>query len=401
MNNETAKSAIYCFGLALTARIISVILTTATAFNPESAGDAVEFGNYAEMIAFGLRNGNPYSNTPSSVDPTQFLIPLTSVNIYELWGTLLAPFWLLPGPSGFYARLGNALLGALAIYNVYVIARYYHSHQAGFLAALPMIFYPSFVAVHSTLLREAVILFAITTTAQLLIIPSNRRSRLLTYAMAGGLLHVALLLRSDNVFIYASAIGAGLAVYAFESEYISKQSLGVGVILSSAVFIVALPFVRDGVEFLARTRELRAKGRAVYLPEIVPQTVLELGVFSWIGGAYFLYAPFPWMIETIPDLLVGFEGLISICYTLFAVWGIRSLGRKNWPATIALLVGLGVALVLYGVGTANYGTGMRHRQMFLWVVFLFGGIGFSERVRIVWPFSYSSHRSSKTREPST
>ncbi|WP_257299942.1 hypothetical protein [Haloarchaeobius sp. FL176] len=401
MNNETAKSAIYCFGLALTVRIISVILTTATAFNPESAGDAVEFGNYAEMIALGLRNGDPYSNTPSSVEPTQFLFPLTSVNIYELWGTLLSPFWLLPGPSGFYARLGNAFLGALAIYNVYILARYYHSHQAGVLAALPMMFYPSFVAVHSTLLREAVILFVITTTARLLMMPSNRRFRLLTYAMAGGLLHVALLLRSDNVIIYAAAMGAGFVVYALESGFLSKQWVGVGALLSPVLFVLALPFVRDGVDFLARTRELRAKGRAVYLTEIVPQTVLELGVFSWIGAAYFLYAPFPWMIETIPDLLIGAEGLFSICYTIFAVWGIRSLGRKNAPATIGLLVGLGVALVLYGVGTANYGTGMRHRQMFLWVIFLFGGIGFSEHVKIVWPFSDSSHSSGKARDPST
>ncbi|MDB2276717.1 hypothetical protein PM022_19780 [Halorubrum ezzemoulense] len=114
--------------------------------------------------------------------------------------------------------------------------------------------------------------------------------------------------------------------------------------------------------------------------------MIELIAFSWIGAAYFLYAPFPWMIETVPDLLVGVEGLLNIAFTITAIWGVRSLSQKNMPATVGLLAGLAVAVVLYGVGTVNYGTGMRHRQMFLWVIFLFGGIGISEHVRLVWPF---------------
>jgi ABC-type cobalamin transport system permease subunit len=62
------------------------------------------------------------------------------------------------------------------------------------------------------------------------------------------------------------------------------------------------------------------------------------------------------------------------------VWGIRTLARKNKSATVALVVGLVLAIVFYGVGTVNYGTGMRHRQMFTWIIFLFGGIGIAEHV---------------------
>jgi 4-amino-4-deoxy-L-arabinose transferase-like glycosyltransferase len=297
---------------------------------------------------------------------------------------------LLPGPSGFYARLGNALLGAFAIYNVYLIARYYHSQQAGIIAAIPLIFYPSIVAVQTTLLREAMVLFGITTAARLVILSSSQRSRLLTWVIAGGLLHVALLLRSDNIIIYAAAIATGLAVYAATQGYLTRRTVGICLVASPIAFVLSLPVIQDGIEYLTRIRELRASGRTVYLQEIIPQTVPEFAAFSWVGAAYFLYAPFPWMVTTIPDLLVSVEGLISIGFTIAAVWGIRSSEQNNVPATIGLIVGLLIAVVLYGVGTVNYGTGMRHRQMFTWVIYLFGGIGLSERVRFKVPFTQSS-----------
>ncbi|WP_353635041.1 glycosyltransferase family 39 protein [Halobacterium sp. NMX12-1] len=398
---EKTRQALPVFAIAIFVRGIAAVVTTLTTLNPDSTADAVGFGNTAETIARGLREGQPYLYTSGSVDLSQWLFPLGGVDIYTLWGTFLAPFWLLPGPSGFYARLGNAFLGAFAVYNVYLIARYYHSHHAGVVASLPMTIYPSIVAVQSTLLREALVLFGITTAARLLMIPSKRRSRF-SWALAGLALHVSLLLRNDNVVIYAAAIVAALAVYAVQSGYISKRALGIGLSLSPVAFVGSLPVVRDGVKFLAYLREVRAGGRAVYLPEVIPRTILELVAFSWVGAAYFLYAPFPWMIATIPDLLVSIEGVINVAFTVAAVWGVRLLGRKNAHATIGLLVGLAAAVVLYGVGTVNYGTGMRHRQMFLWVIFLFGGIGISEHVRFVWPFEWGrdTFSTSETQTPS-
>ena len=394
--NKRMKQAVPVFAIALAVRVVAAGVTTVTTLNPDSTADAVGFGKTADAIAQGLLEGDPYLYADGSVGLAQFLFPLASSDIYSVWGTFLAPFWLLPGPSGFYARLGNAFLGAFAIYNVYLIARYYHSHQAGVIAVLPMIFYPSFVAVHSTLLREAIVLFGITTAVRLLIFSRQRRSKWFSYTLAAGLLHIALLLRDDNLVIYVAAISAAIAVSLLKSGSVSKRTAGFGLALSPVAFLLSLPLIREGIEFLARTRTLRARGRAVYLPEVVPRTIVELVAFSWVGAAYFLYAPFPWMIETIPDLLVGTEGLVNIGFTIAAVWGVRSLDQKYQYAIVGLLVGLAVAIVLYGVGTVNYGTGMRHRQMFIWVIFLFGGIGISEHVRFVWPLHYGKTTSNRS-----
>jgi hypothetical protein len=373
---------LYAFGI----RIVGVILTTITTINPASKSDAITFGNTAQAIASGIRQGQPYLYTTESLDVAQVLIPVAPAPTDELWGTFLAPFWLLPGPSGFYARLGNAFLAAYAIYNVYLIARYYHSRHAGIITTLPLIAYPSMVAVQTTLLRMSVILFGITTTARILVIPAKRRTSLFNWIIAGSLIHISLLLSTENIVIYTIAIVTAIAVYVAESRGLFIQIVGISSILIPVTFVLFLPVMRSGVEFLARTRKLRAQGRAVYLPDTIPRTVFEFGAFSWIGAAYFLYAPFPWMIETISDLLISIEGMISIFYTAVAIWGVRSFGEKNVSATVGLLLGFMIAVVLYGAGTANYGTGMRHRQMFLWVVFLFGGIGITEHLRIKWPY---------------
>ena len=370
---QDTKLGVQIFAIGFAIRCVAAGITTLTTLNPDSTADAIRFGDSAQAIARGMTEWRPYA------------IPLESIDIYHLWGSFLAPFWLLPGSSGFYGRLGNAFLGAIAIYNVYLIARYYHSHQAGVITSLPMMVYPSFIAVHSTLLREAMVLSMITTVARLLIVTSKRYSYMHAYAVSGIALYIAYILREDNGIIYIVAITSALIVHAVEAGYISKWSVGIAGLFSPFLFILSLPVVRDGVQFLAQTRELRAKGRAVYLPDVIPQSAVELLAFSWIGAAYFLYAPFPWMVETIPDLLISFEWIINIRYTAVALWGVRELGRKNLSATVGLLVGLCVAAILYGVGTANYGTGMRHRQMFLWIIFMFGGIGIAERVTFTWP----------------
>jgi hypothetical protein len=90
------------------------------------------------------------------------------------------------------------------------------------------------------------------------------------------------------------------------------------------------------------------------------------------------------------------EAIISIGFTIAAIWGVRLMGHKNSSATVGLLVGLVVAVTLYGVGTVNYGLGTRQRQMFLWIIFLFGGIGLSNHVKFQWPFSHDWHEADDT-----
>lgn len=359
------RAAVTVFLLAVATRFVGVFLTTVTSLNSYAQADADGFARSAAYIANGLRAGT-YTFHPQSTD------------IYGTWGTFLAPFWVFPGPSRLYARVGMAILGAYAVYNVFVIARAYASLEAAYIAAAPMLLYPSFIFVHSSILREAIVLFGITTAARLLIVPPRKVHPLLGYAIAGGFLWMTLVLRPENQPVFLAILALAVVVkYRAAIKRTLVYYLAVPVAILAAV--LSIPYINRGLEFLNRVRLTRARGRTAYLEDIFPNTIPSALVFSWIGAAYFLFAPFPWMVSQIPDFVASIEGLLNLLFAIASLYGFRTLFHRNTTVAVALAAGLALGAVLYGIANANAGTVVRQRQMMIWVVFVFGGIGIDER----------------------
>jgi hypothetical protein len=290
---------------------------------------------------------------------------------------------MLPGPSGLYARTGMIALGVLAVYNVYAIARYYHSPLAGAIAALPITVYPSFVLAQSSLLREAAVLAGITTTAHLVvrspsILDGRQRTR---GVLAIGALLLATLLRYDNGSVYLLALGIGIGVwYVRHRELDIRRRAVVGGVVGG-IGIAGLIIAPRIVDYLARIHRSRARGRTAYLTETVPTTIPEAILFAPIGIAYFLFTPFPWMVANAMDLVVALEALGNVLFAVAGLWGFRVAWQRDPARTAALLVGFFAASSLYGIANANVGTVVRHRQMFVWVVYVFGAVGFTQQVK--------------------
>ncbi len=366
-NKHIINSALLVFLIILTVRVASVIFTLSTGLNPYAQADIFGFLNAAEIIAEGLREG-VYVDTGYSTTN-------------QRWGTVLAPFLLLPGPSLLYASLVNAILGSVAIYNVYVIARYYHSHRAGIFAIIPLTFFPSIIMLHGTPIREATILFGLTLTARVLLV-RDARSRTVTLGIVMVGLTMATYPRADNLIIYLLAIAVGIVVYMYRVNLLREFHIYLGITFTAFVLVLMREYIYSGFAYLAHLRSVRARGRTAFLPDVVPTTIPEIIAFAPIGMAYFLFAPFPWMIENWQDFVVSMEGVVTFGFLLAAPFGVRRMYHRSPDGTLGLLAGFSVAVLLYGFGTGNIGTGVRHRQMFTWIIFLFGGIGIADHIRL-------------------
>lgn len=341
--------------------------------NPYSHGQAITHAHraaeFAEMIvAFNL----DYSFTSTT----------------DRWGLLLLLFWLLPGPSGLYAQIGIALLGTIAIFNVYLICEHFYSQQAGLLASIPLSIFPTYVFMHSVVQREAMIFFAITSAYVLVFLPNRHISKPYNYVFTSLLLFIVGYLRLPNFPILAMITITLLAVWGLRSDHVSTPTgiAGIGsIFILGSIFIISLinrliVNINDLPNYIGELRKRRARGRAVYLPEMFPSSWLEIIIFSWIGAIYFLFAPFPWHIEEISDIIGVIESTIGIGFAIFAFYGVKTMKyRSNWAA-LTLVVGILFFSVSYGLGTANYGTATRHRQVIVWAVFVLGAIGFSSKV---------------------
>lgn len=365
--NSYKNTVPYLLLFIISIRLVAVAVTITTGQNPYAQADIFDFIASAEQIATGLERGEYVRVERSST--------------YQRWGTFLAPFWLLPGPSLVYASVANALVGSFAIYNVYVISRYYHSRYAGVLTAVPLALYPSIVMVHATPIRDTFILFGITVAARTLLVPS-RQNRIWKLSIAAIGLALATLHRPNNIIIYAIAIGAGTLVHAYRSKLLRKSQAHLSGVVGFISILVFVEHIQKGILYLAELRARRARGRTAYLVDVYATKIPEAIAFSWVGMAYFLFTPFPWMISAVSDFVVGIEALGNLFFALASPLGFRVLFHRNPAGAVGLGVGLLVGVVLYGFGTANVGTAVRHRQMFLWAIFLFGGIGIVEHIRI-------------------
>lgn len=355
--------------LALFCRLI-VVLFSYLRVNPYSQADTIHYPVHAARIA---------SNLAVGVMPT-----LNLKNVYDIWGLFLSPFWLLPGPSGLYARVILAAASVVAIYNVYVIGTRYHSRQAGLLATLPLAFYPSFVLVHATLHREAAILLGLTTVLRLLVAAGESVSLRFRVVVSVICLAGTTTLRPENVVLYVLALGVGVGVLVATRYERLKLAAGTSVVASVINVVAFRDVISNGVTYLAGIHRHRARGRTAYLVGVVPDNVFELAALSWIGAGYFYFSPFPWMIHTLSDAVAGVEAFMNLAYGIAAIGGLRYMLRQDTPTTVGLVVSFAVASVLYGVADANVGTAVRHRQMFVWVVYLFGAVYVSERIRLVY-----------------
>mgnify|MGYP001455787764 CR=1 FL=1 len=86
---------------------------------------------------------------------------------------------------------------------------------------------------------------------------------------------------------------------------------------------------------------------------------MDVVVKGPIRVLYFLFAPFPWMIRDVVDLL----GLIDSClyaYFIMIMWRMRHTIKQDFP-TLSLAIALIAIVFVFGLAVGNYGTAIRHR----------------------------------------
>ena len=80
---------------------------------------------------------------------------------------------------------------------------------------------------------------------------------------------------------------------------------------------------------------------------------------------YFLYSPFPWDVKRTVHL-IGLVDVILVIYLTFCIWEFR---MQIWqrPETRFLLLILLTFIFIYGVGSSNFGTSIRHKSKFIFI----------------------------------
>ncbi|WP_158298068.1 hypothetical protein [Macrococcoides caseolyticum] len=163
----------------------------------------------------------------------------------------------------------------------------------------------------------------------------------------------------------------------------SKIKILTKVIFSSTLFLVfaSLLIVSNDtkLQILDKGREDVEMYRTDYIIS-KPSNIIEYPIYIIKKSYYLLAKPFVMDIKGIPDLIAYAEKLLYVVPLILALIFYKRL-IKNKPIIILIFFCLFLSIV-FGIGTENYGTGIRHREKFVFLLYIIPFYILSEKRRV-------------------
>lgn len=171
---------------------------------------------------------------------------------------------------------------------------------------------------------------------------------------------------SPRALMFAACLVVGVAggllgVAKFRSRINGASALQA--LFSSQALAAARQYREGGMEIEAR---------ATYGVSLEIDSPQALAKSSSLIMVYYMFAPFPWQVQTPVDLYGFAEAVMRMLLIAAALktW----LKLRGTPRRIAtLLLGMyAMAVAMWAIGTVNYGTALRHHYTTTWILFLLG-----------------------------
>lgn len=282
---------------------------------------------------------------------------------------LQAILYLLFGENYYVVSAFNSLASVLIAIPIIAIARelYPESVKSTNLLAVLILFLPIPLVQLSLPLRDAVGLLLFFTLLALIVFAFERDTEWAIPAVP--LWASVYLLRSELAYLVLLGAFAMIVTRVAQAQDVELKSLTViGGIVGIAGF--GLFGYRYSVDSLARVVEARASGDAAYLEGFTYTSWFDVAISAPVRALYFQYAPFPFHVSDVFDLVPALMLPVLVVLTIAAY---RSLLEANPNVSIAALlltIYLG-GIVGYGLIDSNFGTTIRHRVPFVFLLALF------------------------------
>lgn len=295
---------------------------------------------------------------------------------HELYKVYMALLYYYVGHSPLMIQVLNAFFGTLIIVVVWNLARFLGARARSALQAAWIIaLFPSMILHSGMLLREVMItLPLIVGVYQLAVWHRYRRPN--NAVKSGGAFLVSMAFHS-GAFAMILALTVWLA-----GSWIKALASGRGRLLlrNSAALALCVGVVafatntgwgmskfrrleiRD-LSSLAKEQDYGAKDRTAYLEDLRADNLAALAIQSPVRVVYFLFAPFPWMISGVRDVIGFADGLLFMVLSWTLLRG-REVLRRN-PTALLVVALLTAMTFTFALGVSNYGTAFRHRSKML------------------------------------
>lgn len=352
------------------------IFANNSAFAATFWGDSGQYDYAGGQLALKWR-GEPV------VDPRL----ATAISGYG-WAYFVASVYFLFGRNQLLVQLVNGMIGGVTVLVIYAIAKGLFDRQVARWSALFMGFFPQMVFWSAGMYKDSAVLLCIA-VAMYAVLELRRR---LTPGLVLLLVCAVLVLMALRFYIAYFVLFATVATFLF-----SQQRGLIGTLFVYAVLLLAiggaLQFViREEsiaqqtsymtLERLQITREDQARwGRSGFGEELDVSTPAGALVALPVGFVYLLFAPFPWAVTSLRQVLTLPETLVWYALMPAFVRGIRHAMRHQFRDVLPVLVFTASLTGAYALMQGNVGTAYRQRTQVTMFFFVFMGVGLVEKQR--------------------
>jgi len=282
----------------------------------------------------------------------------------------------------------NGIIGGLAVLAVYGIAARLFDRESARWAARFMAFFPQMIFWSSAMYKDpAVILcIAISMYAAIRLKEHFSTRHLILFISA------CLALLTLRFYIFYMVAFATLSTFVFGQKRRAAGSVFAQIGLIGA-FLVAFSFAAEKETVERQTQYFNLQN-----VQVVRSEQAQLGKSSIrgaadvsgtasavaylpIGLAYLLFAPFPWAISGMRQLL-ALPDTLAWYVLMPAFWrGMRYTFRNRLKESLPILLFAGILTVAYALFQGNVGTAYRQRTQITMFFFIFMGVGLVEKQR--------------------
>lgn len=321
------------------------------------------------IVPFGWDIGN-FHNAAIELFAGGFPTASTTVTAF---GTVQGILYTIFGIDTTVVSIVNGLLAVLVPIPAVYLAKQLYGEQLrstdGLVALI--LFLPLPFLFLSLPMRDALSVLFVFSSLALVVRTLRTRDRLLGLPTLA-LIAATYFLRPEwgLVLLLGFFAGSGMSLYEhFEIKQSISRLIALGGLLGTIAFLlfaeVMYSFERVNAEL-----SFRASGGAVYLEGMQYQSWFDVLLAAPGRAIYFQFAPFPLHVETLFHLLA----FISTLYVIvFFVAAARSLYEYETDDVVlaVLLVTYLAGIVGYGLINSNFGTNVRHRIPFVFLLIVF------------------------------
>lgn len=353
----------------LTAFLLRVICVLLSYYNiitlPDSYGDADYFEEKASEFS---------KNYGLSI--------IFNFFVYDslLISKLISFFYTLFGESKLMAQSISTAFGTASVYLVYNLCLKIWDNNSAKKAAWVAALFPTLILYSSYTLREVYIVFFLLIGLQG-IIKFLKNYNFFAFLQVFTCFYILVFIHGAAaiggfVFLFYLILGLIkiqlLKLYKFKISlfnliFISILSIPFILLLTDQFKIPYLPNLFDLSSIIFKAN-IVITDTASYPSFLIINNNYELFTKVIIRAIYFLYSPFIWDIKTTYHMIGLFDAILYLILSFYVIVNWRNI--LNNPITRVFILLFISYLILHGLGTGNFGTGIRHRSKFVVILII-------------------------------